>query len=41
VHPNPAEAQCDGPQSLNPANYTSLMKEIQELAAFLRRRDIG
>lgn len=39
VHPNPAEAQCDGPQSLNPVNYALLMKEIQELSAFLRRGD--
>lgn len=41
VHPNPAEAQCDGPQSLNPANYALLMKEVQELAAFLRRGEEG
>lgn len=38
VHPNPAEAQCDGPQSLNPENYTKLMQEVQRLSAFLKEQ---
>ncbi len=38
VHPNPAEARCDGPQSLNPENYEALMQDVTELAAFLRER---
>ncbi|EAX47125.1 phospho-2-dehydro-3-deoxyheptonate aldolase [Thermosinus carboxydivorans Nor1] len=37
VHPNPAEALSDGPQSLNPANFAALMEDVRELAAFLRR----
>lgn len=37
VHPNPAEALSDGPQSLNPANFAVLMEDVRELAAFLRR----
>jgi 3-deoxy-7-phosphoheptulonate synthase len=38
VHPNPAEAQCDGPQSLNPENYAALMDELADLACFLQRK---
>ncbi|HWR55330.1 MAG TPA: 3-deoxy-7-phosphoheptulonate synthase [Negativicutes bacterium] len=38
MHPNPAEALCDGPQSLNPAHFSALMKELAGLAAFLHRR---
>ncbi|MDU2066347.1 MAG: 3-deoxy-7-phosphoheptulonate synthase [Sporomusaceae bacterium] len=37
VHPNPDEARCDGPQSLNPANYNALMKEVGGLSAFLQQ----
>lgn len=39
VHPNPAEAQCDGPQSLNPENYAQLVQEVQRLAAFLKESE--
>ncbi|WP_346355989.1 3-deoxy-7-phosphoheptulonate synthase [Azotosporobacter soli] len=38
VHPNPAEARCDGPQSLNPENYHKLMQELQAMQAFLKGR---
>ncbi len=38
VHPNPAEALCDGPQSLNPENFGSLMASLKELAPVLGRR---
>jgi 3-deoxy-7-phosphoheptulonate synthase len=38
VHPNPANALSDGPQSLTPENFTTLMKEVDALAAFLRQQ---
>jgi 3-deoxy-7-phosphoheptulonate synthase len=37
VHPNPAQALCDGPQSLTPDNFSSLMKDIKRIAAVLDR----
>ncbi len=37
VHPNPAQALCDGPQSLTPENFISLMKDIKRIAAVLNR----
>ena len=40
VHPNPDEAQCDGPQSLNPENYAALMEEIADLADFLQQKQV-
>lgn len=36
VHPNPAEARCDGPQSLNPENYQKLMQDLLALKAFFK-----
>lgn len=39
VHPNPAEAQCDGPQSLKPENYAQLIREVRSLAAFLKESE--
>ncbi|GBG56673.1 3-deoxy-7-phosphoheptulonate synthase [Sporomusaceae bacterium FL31] len=36
VHPNPAEALSDGPQSLNPTNYMALMHDVMRLAEFLK-----
>ncbi|MBP2626608.1 MAG: aroF 1 [Firmicutes bacterium] len=39
VHPNPAEAQCDGPQSLNPENYAELMDDIEDLGYFLQQKN--
>ncbi|CUH94621.1 Phospho-2-dehydro-3-deoxyheptonate aldolase [Propionispora sp. 2/2-37] len=38
VHPEPERALSDGPQSLNPFNYASLMADVRELAVFLRRQ---
>lgn len=32
VHPNPAQALCDGPQSLTPPNFENLMNEIKNIA---------
>ncbi|QJW48496.1 3-deoxy-7-phosphoheptulonate synthase [bacterium BFN5] len=36
VHPNPAEALSDGPQSLNPNNYMALMHDVIKLAEYLK-----
>lgn len=38
MHPNPAEALSDGPQSLNPANFAALMEDVHGLAAYLESR---
>lgn len=38
VHPNPPEALCDGPQSLTPDNFNSLMSDLKQLAAVLGRK---
>ncbi|OPX90478.1 MAG: Phospho-2-dehydro-3-deoxyheptonate aldolase [Pelotomaculum sp. PtaB.Bin104] len=38
VHPNPPEALCDGPQSLTPDNFCSLMSNLKQLAAVLGRK---
>ena len=35
VHPNPAEALSDGPQSLTPQNFENLMKEIDSIATVM------
>ena len=35
VHPNPAQALCDGAQSLSGDDFAELMKEINRLLAFL------
>jgi len=40
VHPNPAEALSDGPQSLNPTNYNSLMNDVRKLAQFLQAQEL-
>ena len=36
VHPNPAEALSDGPQSLEPQAFIGLMRELVELHQFLK-----
>lgn len=36
VHPNPAEALSDGPQSLNPNNYMAVMHDVMRLSEFLK-----
>lgn len=38
VHPNPAEALCDGPQSLTPDNFQALMQNIGAIAEVTGRR---
>lgn len=37
VHDNPAEAFCDGPQSLTPDNFGRLVEEVSRLAAAMNR----
>lgn len=38
VHPNPAEALCDGPQSLNPDNFRALMQSLGDVATVMGRQ---
>lgn len=40
MHPNPAKALSDGPQSLTPVNYEDLMKDVQKLARFMKAEGI-
>ncbi|CCO09014.1 3-deoxy-7-phosphoheptulonate synthase [Desulforamulus hydrothermalis] len=37
VHPNPSEALCDGPQSLTPENFQTLMKDVRRVAEAMGR----
>ena len=41
VHPNPAKALSDGPQSLTPENYLEVMNGIYKLAGFLKDEGIA
>ena len=40
VHPNPAKALSDGPQSLTPENYYEVMAGVRKLAGFMSREGI-
>ena len=40
VHPNPAKALSDGPQSLTPENYLEVMAGIRKLSGFMRSEGI-
>ena len=40
MHPNPAKALSDGPQSLTPVNYEDLMRDVQKLARFMKTEGI-
>lgn len=40
VHPNPARALSDGPQSLTPENYRDLMASVQKLSHFMKAEHI-
>lgn len=40
VHPNPAKALSDGPQSLTPENYQEVMRGVKKLAAFMKEENI-
>jgi 3-deoxy-7-phosphoheptulonate synthase len=37
VHPNPEEARSDGPQSLRPEGFSSLMRELDPVARAVAR----
>jgi 3-deoxy-7-phosphoheptulonate synthase len=37
VHPRPAEALSDGPQSLKPAKFVQLMQELRPVAEAVGR----
>jgi len=37
VHPSPENALCDGPQSLVPDRFASLMADVRKMALFLGR----
>ncbi|MFZ5597691.1 MAG: 3-deoxy-7-phosphoheptulonate synthase [Bacillota bacterium] len=37
VHPNPAEALCDGPQSLTPENFSVLMDDVRKISKLMNR----
>ena len=41
VHPNPARALSDGPQSLTPENYRDLMASVQKLSRFMAEEKIA
>ena len=41
VHHNPEEAFSDGPQSLRPDGFATLMEELRRLAAFLGTRTLA
>ncbi|MEW6448112.1 MAG: 3-deoxy-7-phosphoheptulonate synthase [Bacillota bacterium] len=38
VHPNPAEALCDGAQSLTPENFAAMMEDLRKIAVVLGRK---
>jgi len=38
VHPDPARALCDGPQSLNPGHFAELMAELEAMAKVLGKK---
>jgi 3-deoxy-7-phosphoheptulonate synthase len=41
VHPNPGEALSDGPQSLTPDNFTTLMQDMAKLCPIFGKRLAG
>ena len=40
VHPNPAKALSDGPQSLTPEHYSDLMHDVRKLSVFMKESHI-
>ena len=40
VHPTPARALSDGPQSLTPENYRDLMESVHKLSRFMKEEQI-
>lgn len=41
MHPNPAKALSDGPQSLTPENFAGLMQGLQRLSGFLQESGLA
>ena len=41
MHPNPAKALSDGPQSLTPDSYMDLMQGVQKLAGFMQESGLA
>ena len=41
MHPNPAKALSDGPQSLTPENYLELMDGVKKLYGFLHESGLA
>ena len=41
VHPNPAKALSDGPQSLTLENYNEVMRGVQKISAFMKAEKIS
>jgi len=41
VHPNPAKALSDGPQSLTPENYNEVMNGVFKLSGFMRQENLA
>ncbi|MCD8256020.1 MAG: 3-deoxy-7-phosphoheptulonate synthase [Oscillospiraceae bacterium] len=41
VHPNPAKALSDGPQSLTPENYYDVMRGVIRLARFMKTENLS
>ena len=40
MHPNPAKALSDGPQSLTPEHYREVMAGVAKLAAFMKKENL-
>ena len=40
MHPNPAKALSDGPQSLTPESYKDLMQDVLKLSGFMHESGI-
>jgi 3-deoxy-7-phosphoheptulonate synthase len=38
VHPDPATALCDGPQSLTPVNFDKLVNELRPIAQVVGKK---
>ena len=40
VHPNPAKALSDGPQSLTPENYLEVMRGVYKISDFMHEENL-
>ena len=41
MHPNPAKALSDGPQSLTPEHFERVMNGVRKLSSFLREEGLA